>query len=74
VLLGWKSDSAKAPYRAIDVWTSAKSGAITKCVMTDQNDNTFTYTFTKTVFGKNISKEEFEFAIPTTARVVDMRK
>jgi outer membrane lipoprotein-sorting protein len=47
---------------------------ISKCVMTDRNGNLFTYTFTKTLFGKKIPKEEFEFAIPTTARVIDMRK
>ena len=72
--LTWKSDSAKAQYTAIDVWVQAKSGTITKCVMTDRNGNLFTYTFTKTVFGKKIPNEEFEFAIPTNARVIDMRK
>jgi outer membrane lipoprotein-sorting protein len=70
-VLTCKNDSATA---TIDAWVNANTGAIVKCVMTDRNDNLFTYTFAKTTFGKKNSKEAFEFAIPTTARVIDMRK
>lgn len=72
--LSWKSDSSQAPYPSIRVWVQVATGTITKCEMTDRNGNLFTYTFTGTVFGKNASKETFDFVIPKSARVVDSRK
>ncbi len=73
VLFAWKGDSAGAPYTAIRLWVQETSGQITRCVMTDHNDNTFTYIFSATAFGKKYSKETFEFAVPENARTVDMR-
>jgi outer membrane lipoprotein-sorting protein len=74
VQLAWKSDSTGAPYSHIVVWVQEEAGTISRCVMTDRNDNTFTYVFSATTFGKNISKETFEFETPKNARIVDMRK
>ena len=74
-LLSWKDDSAhSAYYTAIKVWVSIKNGCITKCALTDRNGNVFTYTFAATTFGKKFKNEEFEFAIPKNARIIDMRK
>lgn len=74
VRLAWKSDSAGAPYSHIVVWVQETDGTISRCVMTDRNENTFTYVFSATTFGKNISKERFEFELPKNARIIDMRK
>jgi outer membrane lipoprotein-sorting protein len=72
--LVWTSDSGSAPYRSIRVWVREKEGRIEKCVMTDSNGNTFTYTFFTTRLGASIPKETFEFTIPKNARVVDLRQ
>jgi outer membrane lipoprotein-sorting protein len=74
VQFAWESDSSNSSYKAIQLNVQEKSGKIARCVMTDRNDNTFTYVFSATVFGKKYSKETFEFAIPKNARMVDMRK
>ena len=74
VQLAWKSDSADAPYSHIVVWVQEEAGTISRCVMTDRNDNTFTYVFSATTIGKNIPRERFEFEQPKSARIVDMRK
>ncbi len=73
VQLSWKNDSADAPYASIRLWVREQAGRIERCVMTDRNGNTFTYVFSGTVFGRNFSRETFEFAIPKSARIVDMR-
>jgi outer membrane lipoprotein-sorting protein len=72
--LVWTSDSSNAPYRSIRVWVRENDGRIEKCVMTDSNGNTFTYTFTTTRLGASLPKETFEFTIPKSARVVDLRQ
>jgi outer membrane lipoprotein-sorting protein len=70
----WTSDSTGAPYRSIIVKVKEKDGRIATCVMTDRNGNLFTYTFTATALGKKIPGRTFEFAIPKSARIVDLRK
>jgi outer membrane lipoprotein-sorting protein len=72
--LVWISDSSGAPYRSIVIKVKEKSGRIASCVMTDKNGNLFTYTFTATTLGKKIPGRTFEFAIPKSARIVDLRK
>ena len=74
VLFSWKSDSADAPYPAVRIWVRRKNAEIIRCEMTDRNENRFDYSFTATVFNAAISKEEFEFAIPKNASIVDLRK
>ena len=69
-----KSDSAGAPYKEIRLWVRETGGQLTRCVLIDRNDNTFTYAFTAMVFGKNLPRETFEFDVPKNARIVDMRK
>ncbi|MBN2188051.1 MAG: outer membrane lipoprotein carrier protein LolA [Chitinispirillaceae bacterium] len=70
----WKSDSGETRYREIAVDVLKKDGRITGCVLTDKNDNVFTYTFSSTVFGKKHAKEGFVFNVPKNARIVDMRQ
>jgi outer membrane lipoprotein-sorting protein len=72
--LEWMSDSTNVPYRLISVKVKEKEGRITSCVLTDRNGNVFTYTFTATTLGKTIPGRTFEFAVPKSARVVDLRK
>jgi outer membrane lipoprotein-sorting protein len=72
-LFVWKSDSANVPYPAVRLWVREKSGEICRCEMVDRNDNRFDYTFTGTVFNATFSKQEFEFAVPKNARIVDLR-
>jgi outer membrane lipoprotein-sorting protein len=72
--LVWISDSSGAPYRSIVVKVNDKDGRIASCIMTDKNGNLFTYTFTATTLGKKIPGRAFEFAIPKSARIVDLRK
>lgn len=72
--IAWKSDSVDAPYTTIQLWVREVDGRITRCVLIDRNDNTFTYAFTAMVFGKNLPKEMFEFDVPKNVRIVDMRK
>jgi outer membrane lipoprotein-sorting protein len=71
--LSWNNDTASGPYTSILLWTHGQTGRIDRCVMTDHNGNTFSYVFSGTVFDRNFSKETFEFAIPKSARIVDMR-
>jgi outer membrane lipoprotein-sorting protein len=73
VQLAWKCDSGGAPYSAIRLEAEETSGRIIRCVMTDRNNNTFTYVFTGTTFGKKYAQETFEFTIPKDARIVDLR-
>jgi outer membrane lipoprotein-sorting protein len=73
VRLSGKNDSADAAYASIQLWAQEQSGRIDRCVLTDQSGNTFTYVFSDTRFGRNFSRETFEFAIPKSARIVDMR-
>ena len=70
----WKSDSGETRYREIRVEVQEKGGRITRCVLTDNNSNTFTYTFSSTVFGEKFTKERFAFNAPKNARIVDMRQ
>jgi outer membrane lipoprotein-sorting protein len=70
----WTSDSTGAPYQSIIVKVKEKDGRIDACVMTDRNGNLFTYTFTATTLGKKIPGRTFEFAIPKSARIIDLRK
>jgi outer membrane lipoprotein-sorting protein len=72
--LEWTSDSTGAPYRSIVVKVKEKDGRIAACVLIDRNGNSFTYTFTATTLGKKIPGRTFEFAIPKSARIVDLRK
>ncbi|MBN1129868.1 MAG: outer membrane lipoprotein carrier protein LolA [Chitinispirillaceae bacterium] len=74
VELAWTNDSAGAPYRTIHVWAREKDGLIAKCLMTDRNGNTFTYTFTGMTTGAKKNRRVFEFAIPKNAAVVDLRE
>jgi outer membrane lipoprotein-sorting protein len=71
-LFAGKADST-AVYKSIDAWVGVTTGMLQKCVLTDRNDNRFTYSFSKTLFGKKNVKEAFEFAIPTGAHVIDRR-
>jgi outer membrane lipoprotein carrier protein len=71
--LSWQSDSAKTPYASITIRARVQSGRLEQCVMTDHEGNTFTYVFSATEFGRKFSRETFEFAIPKSARIVDMR-
>lgn len=73
VQLAWKSDSGSTPYSAIRMEAKESSGRICRCVMTDRNNNTFTYVFTATAFGKKYSKETFEFTARKDTRIVDLR-
>ena len=73
VELSWNNDTASGPYTSILLRTHGQTGLIDRCVMTDHNGNTFTYVFSGTQFGRNFSKETFEFAIPKSAHIVDMR-
>jgi len=73
VLLAWKCDSGSTPYSAIRMEAKATSGRISRCVMTDRNNNTFTYVFTGTTFGKKYARETFDFTIPKDTRIVDLR-
>ncbi len=68
-----KDDAADAAYASIQLWAQEQTGRIDRCRMTDQSGNTFTYVFSGTRFGRNFSRETFEFAIPKSARIVDMR-
>jgi len=70
----WTSDSAGTPYKEIRVEVQEKARRITRCVLTDNNGNTFTYDFTATVFGETFPKGRFAFDVPKNARIVDMRK
>jgi outer membrane lipoprotein-sorting protein len=70
----WKRDSGETRYREIGVDVQAKDGRITRCVLTDNNSNVFTYTFSSTVFGEKFAKERFAFNAPKSARIVDMRQ
>jgi outer membrane lipoprotein-sorting protein len=74
VKFGWKSDSAGARYRTMEVDVEKKGGRIVRCVLTDNNGNVFTYLFSSTVFGEKVTKERFAFNAPKNARVVDMRQ
>lgn len=74
VTFSWNSDSAEAQYREIRMTVHEKSRRITGCVMTDRNGNTFTYTFSATVFGEKSPKGRFTLDVPKNARVVDMRQ
>ena len=71
--LSWRSDSTGTPFASIAIRARVQSGRIEECVMTDHEGNTFTYVFSATEFGRNFSRETFEFAIPKSARIVDMR-
>ena len=70
----WTSDSAGTPYKEIQVTVQEKGRCITRCVLTDNNGNTFTYDFAATVFGEKYPKGQFTFDVPKNARVVDMRQ
>ena len=72
--LVYESDSTGVPYRSIRVWVGEKDGVIAKCMMTDRNGNTFTYTFSATRLGRKMSGRTFEFAIPKNAQIVDLRE
>ena len=72
--LEWMSDSTGVPYRSITVKVKEKEGRIAACIMTDRNGNIFTYKFTATTLGKKVPGRTFEFEIPKSARIVDLRK
>jgi outer membrane lipoprotein-sorting protein len=74
VRFSWKSDSGKTRYREIGVDVQEKGGRITRCVLTDNNGNLFTYTFSSTVFAKKFAQEGFAFNAPKNTRIVDMRE
>lgn len=73
-VLLWDRDSSTAAWTSIRLWVQTATGTIFKCVLTDRNNNIFTYSFSGTVFGKKTSPGAFEFVIPKNARVVDSRK
>jgi outer membrane lipoprotein-sorting protein len=56
------------------VTVEEKVRRIARCVLTDHNDNTFTYDFAATVFGEKYPKGRFAFDAPKNARVVDLRQ
>jgi outer membrane lipoprotein-sorting protein len=70
----WKSDTGGEQYKEIQVTVQEADRRITRCVLTDNNGNRFTYVFTATVFGERIPRERFAFNVPKNARVVDMRQ
>lgn len=70
--LGWKADSASSSYKSIDITVDSKT-CMKSLVLTDNNDNVFTYTFTKTEFGGTVPKGAFEFETPSDAQVNDAR-
>jgi outer membrane lipoprotein-sorting protein len=53
--------------------TVTAGGVIKKLVLIDSSGNSFTYTFSKTVFGATIPQEEFRFETPQGASLVDLR-
>ncbi|HEX2958717.1 MAG TPA: outer membrane lipoprotein carrier protein LolA [Chitinispirillaceae bacterium] len=69
--LGWKADSSSS-YKSIDITVDSKN-CMKSLVLTDNNDNIFTYTFTKTEFGGTVPKGAFEFETPSDAQVNDAR-
>ncbi len=71
--LSWNNDTAGGPYASIKLRTHGRTGRIDGCVLTDHNGNTYTYVFSGTQFGGNFSRETFEFKIPKSTRIVDMR-
>ena len=62
-----------AVYSSVTIWVRESTGIIERGRMIDHNGNTTTYTFASTVFGRTFHKETFQFAIPKSAHVVDMR-
>lgn len=71
--LFWTADSADAPYRSVHVRAREKDGVIVQCILTDRQDNRFTYSFSGTTIGKKFPGSTFEFSIPKNAHVVDTR-
>jgi len=74
VRFSWKSDSGKTQYREIAIDVQEKGGRITRCVLTDNNGNLFTYAFYSTAFAERLAQERFSFDAPKKTRIVDMRK
>jgi outer membrane lipoprotein-sorting protein len=72
VHLVWKADSSSSPYKSIDITVDSKNN-MKSLVLTDSNDNVFTYTFSKTEFGGTVPKGAFEFETPSDAQVNDAR-
>ncbi len=70
--LEWKADSVASSYKSIDITVDSKNN-MKSLVLTDNNDNVFTYTFTKTEFGGTVPKGAFEFETPSDAQVNDAR-
>lgn len=70
--LGWNADSSSSPYKSIEIAVDSKNN-MKSLVLTDRNDNVFTYTFSKTEFGGTVPKGAFEFETPSDAQVSDAR-
>jgi outer membrane lipoprotein-sorting protein len=73
--LVWKDDSAESTnYQSITLTVQLPSGIISSLVFIDSNDNIHTYTFKKTVFGKEVPTTTFEFEAPPNAHIIDNRR
>jgi outer membrane lipoprotein-sorting protein len=75
VELVWNGKTgASGGYTSITAFVEEKSGTVKTLRLTDQDENINTYTFKKTVFDKQPSKDIFKLSVPKNVEVLDFRE